>query len=79
MAAASIAMVARLLEILTSPASKENHHQDPEEFYVKQDRIGAPIPHGYPVLAHLIVDIHTRQGLVRRGLQGVRVLLCLFA
>ena len=41
MAAASIAMVARLLEILTPPASKENHHQDPEEFYVKQDRIGA--------------------------------------
>ena len=36
------AMVARFLFPLTQVV-QDNHHQDPEEFYVKQDRIGAHI------------------------------------
>ena len=30
---------------LTRYRMQEAHHQDPEELYVKQDRIGAGLPH----------------------------------
>lgn len=54
---------------------QENHRQDPEEFYVKQDRIGTQILRTSrllsPVPFILTPDLLRRQGIIWRGLQRV--------
>lgn len=64
-------MVVRYLPCLTVVA-QDNHHQDPEDFYVKQDRIGAQILRYLPGAAPLTQPEPRREGILWRGLQGVR-------
>lgn len=58
---------------------QDSHHSDPEEFYVKQDRIGALVAmRGFRNMAAAAggrLTALVRQGLFRRSLQGVRAVL----
>lgn len=55
------AMVARFLPPLTQVV-QDNHHQDPEEFYVKQDRIGALILHCLAFLSLKLLEQYSGKG-----------------